>query len=618
MSDNKQERDLDEGITNININSNNKQNYKANTTHKSSNIIPNEKQDKIQFHNNKQYDNKQNNRNNNNQYDNRQSNRNYNNQNQNVTNNNNHNNQNSTRTNNNQYDNRQHNRNNNQYDNRQNDNRQNNRNNNQYDNRQYDNEQNNRHYDNRQNNRNYHRNNNYRNNRHNNNNNNNEEYNNSNNNSNTYDEDETQTQSNITTSSSTTTITPTVEDVNAMTPENLLKREECMIPLETFDDLANYLDLKIIRGVIAYGFENPSPIQQKAIKPFLSKFDLIAQAQSGTGKTATFCIGTLGRIDFTKNEIQAIVLAHTLELAQQIEHVFSNIGKYTDLRLASAVKTTTVRENIDLLLGRNNPEALLPHVVIGTPGRILDMIMKGAIDIETLRVLVLDEADELLSEGFIVQIKQIIGSITDKTQIGLFSATMDNNFFKLTEKFLRNPINILIKKENLTLEGIKQFYIDCEKNDFKFETLCDLYSLFSTCQTIIYCNYHQSVEILAKKMQEQDFKVSYIHGSMNIAEREDAMKKFRNLTTRVLISTDLLGRGIDVQQVSIVINYDIPFKSEAYIHRIGRSGRHGRTGTAINFTTNNDIKRMNDIEKYYETKILPLPVDMASVFQSNF
>ena len=409
-----------------------------------------------------------------------------------------------------------------------------------------------------------------------------------------------------------------IEDNNSMTPENILKREECIVPIETFDDLANLIDLKIIRGVISYGFENPSPIQQKAIKPFLSKFDLIAQAQSGTGKTATFCIGTLGRIDFTKNEVQAIVLAHTLELAQQIEHVFSNIGKYTDLRLASAVKTTTVRENIDLLLGRSNPEGLLPHVVIGTPGRILDMIMKGAIDIETLQVLVLDEADELLSEGFIVQIKNIIGSITDKTQIGLFSATMDTNFFKLTEKFLRNPINILIKKENLTLEGIKQFYIDCEKNDFKFETLCDLYSLFSTCQTIIYCNFHQSVEILAKKMQEQDFKVSYIHGSMNIAEREDAMKKFRNLTTRVLISTDLLGRGIDVQQVSIVINYDIPFKSEAYIHRIGRSGRHGRTGTAINFVTNNDIKRMNDIEKYYETKILPLPVDMANVFQSNF
>jgi translation initiation factor 4A len=408
------------------------------------------------------------------------------------------------------------------------------------------------------------------------------------------------------------------DDPNTMTPENIIKREKAIEPIEIFDDLSELIDLKIIRGVMSYGFEDPSPIQKKAIKPVLGKFDLIAQAQSGTGKTATFCIGTLGRIDFTKNETQAIVLAHTLELAQQIEHVFTNIGKYTDLRLTTAAKSSTVRENIESLLGRNNPDGLLPHVVIGTPGRVLDMINKEVININTIRLLVCDEADELLSEGFMSQIKQIIGSITEKTQIALFSATMDASFFKLTEKFLRNPINILIKKENLTLEGIKQFYIDCEKNDFKFETLCDLYGLFSTCQTIIYCNHHQSVEILSQKMQEQDFKVSYIHGGMNIAEREEAMKKFRNLTTRVLISTDLLGRGIDVQQVSIVINYDIPFKSEAYIHRIGRSGRHGRTGTAINFVTNNDIKRIHDIETYYHTRILPLPSDMADVFQSNF
>ena len=408
------------------------------------------------------------------------------------------------------------------------------------------------------------------------------------------------------------------DDPNTLTPENIIKREKASEPIETFDDLSELIDLKIIRGVMAFGFEDPSPIQKKAIKPLLGKFDLIAQAQSGTGKTATFCIGTLGRIDFTKNETQAIVLAHTLELAQQIEHVFTNIGKYTDLRLTTAVKSSSVRDNIETLLGRSNPDGLLPHVVIGTPGRMLDMINKEAININTIRLLICDEADELLSEGFISQLKQIIGSITEKTQIGLFSATMDASFFKLTEKFLRNPINILIKKENLTLEGIKQFYIDCEKNDFKFETLCDLYGLFSTCQTIIYCNHHQSVEILTHKMQEQDFKVSYIHGGMNIAEREEAMKKFRNLTTRVLISTDLLGRGIDVQQVSIVINYDIPFKSESYIHRIGRSGRHGRTGTAINFVTNNDIKRINDIETYYQTRILPLPSDMANVFQANF
>jgi translation initiation factor 4A len=401
-----------------------------------------------------------------------------------------------------------------------------------------------------------------------------------------------------------------------LTAEQIAKREECMIPIETFDDLSQHIDLKIIRGVMSYGFDTPSPIQQKAIKPFLSKFDIIAQAQSGTGKTATFCIGTLGNIDFTKNETQAIILAHTMELAQQIEHVFSNIGSYTDLRLALAVKSISVRENIDLCLGKNK-DGLMPHVVIGTPGRLLDMITKKIIDMNTIRVLVLDEADELLSEGFIKQIRQIIGSINSKTQIGLFSATMDTNFIKMTDKFMRNPINILINKENLTLDGIIQYNIECERNEYKFETLCDLYSLISTSQTIIYCNHHQSVELLTKKLQEQNFKVSLIHGSMDITEREDAMKKFRSLNTRVLISTDLLGRGIDVQQVSIVINYDIPFKNESYIHRIGRSGRHGRKGTAINFVTNNDVKRIDEIAKYYNTKILPLPADLSSVFQTE-
>ena len=495
--------------------------------------------------------------------------------------------------------------------------------NNQNNRRNYNNRNNNQNYNNRQNyNNNRNNNQNYNNNRQNYNNNNRQNYNNKRQNyqNNNYEQNEQNNtyDKSISEKQETEVIKKEeYDDPNTMTPENIIKREKASDPIETFDDLSELIDLKIIRGVMSYGFEDPSPIQKKAIKPLLGKFDLIAQAQSGTGKTATFCIGTLGRIDFTKNEIQAIVLAHTLELAQQIEHVFTNIGKYTDLRLATAAKSATVRENIETLLGRNNPDGLLPHVVIGTPGRVLDMINKEVININTLRLLICDEADELLSEGFIAQIKQIIGSIGEQTQIGLFSATMDASFFKLTEKFLRNPINILIKKENLTLEGIKQFYIDCEKNDFKFETLCDLYGLFSTCQTIIYCNHHQSVEMLSQKMQEQDFKVSYIHGAMNISEREEAMKKFRNLTTRVLISTDLLGRGIDVQQVSIVINYDIPFKSEAYIHRIGRSGRHGRTGTAINFVTNNDIKRIHDIETYYHTHILPLPSDMANVFQSN-
>jgi translation initiation factor 4A len=405
-------------------------------------------------------------------------------------------------------------------------------------------------------------------------------------------------------------------EITPLSAEDIARREEFAVPIATFDDLSSLIDLKLIRGVMAYGFEYPSPIQQKAIKPLLGGYDVIAQAQSGTGKTATFCIGTLGNIDYTKNEIQAIVLGHTMELAQQIEIVFKNIGKYLDVRVGQAVRSIPVRDNIDQLLGKTT-DGKLPQVVIGTPGRVLDMINKKVINTSTIKMLVLDEADELLSDGFLQQIRNIIGNLNSEVQIGLFSATMEPAFFKITQNFMRHPMNILIKKEELTLEGIKQFYIDCEKNEYKFETLCDLYSLISVSQTIIYCNHYQSVEQLTKKLQEQNFKVSCIHGNMNITEREDAMRNFRNMNSRVLISTDLLGRGIDVQQVSVVINYDIPLKIESYIHRIGRSGRHGRKGTAINFVNGNDFKRMTDIEKYYNTHIAPLPGNVEQVLNAN-
>jgi translation initiation factor 4A len=397
-----------------------------------------------------------------------------------------------------------------------------------------------------------------------------------------------------------------------LSEEELAKREESTIPIENFEDLIPRIDMKIVRGLMAYGFEHPSPIQCKAIKPMLHGYDLIAQAQSGMGKTATFCIGTLGNIDCNKNEIQAIILAHTLELSQQIEYVFKNIGKYVDVRIAQANKSLSVRENIDVLTGYNT-DGQLPHIVIGTPGRLLDMFNKNAIKLQGIKLLVIDEADELLSEGFIPQIKKIISSLDENVQICLFSATMNVEFFDVTKHFIRNPINILVNKERLTLEGIKQFYIDCEKNEYKLETLCDLYSILTISQSIIYCNSYKSVEILTKKLQDRNFAISCIHGNMSVADRESTMANFRNCKTRVLISTDLLGRGIDVQQVSIVINYDIPMRYESYIHRIGRSGRHGRKGTAINFVTGYDMKHLKGIESYYNTVIETLPADIQSV-----
>ena len=239
------------------------------------------------------------------------------------------------------------------------------------------------------------------------------------------------------------------------------------------------------------------------------------------------------------------------------------------------------------------------------------MIKQGAIAANGIKLLVLDEADELLSSGFTDQIKTILKNLSSNVQVALFSATMNGQFFKLTEKFMRDPVNILIKNEELTLDGIKQYYINTQKNEYKFETLCDLYSILTISQAIIYCNNQQSVDYLTRKMTENNFAVSCIHGGNDIVEREKTMREFRTGATKVLIATDLIGRGIDVQQVSIVINFDIPPNMESYIHRIGRSGRHGRKGVAINFVTDYDFGRISQLEKFYSTEILPLPENLV-------
>ena len=395
-----------------------------------------------------------------------------------------------------------------------------------------------------------------------------------------------------------------IEKINST---NDTEANELIQPVQSFEDLN--LNDKILRGIYGYGFENPSPIQQRAIKPFLAGRDIIAQAQSGMGKTATFCLGVLGRLDPSKNETQALVLAHTRELALQINMVFRAIGHYLDLHYNLSVKGVPIHENIESLNGKTRT----PHIVIGTPGRILDMIHKGALQIQTLKMLVLDEADEMLSKGFLEQIYDIFKSLPSNIQVGLYSATMNEEFFKITNNFMRNPVNVLVKADLLTLEGIKQYYINVEKNDFKFETLCDIFSLLTVSQSMIYCNSKKVVDDLTYRLQEANFTVSYIHGAMTSNERELTMAAFRSGKTRVLVSTDLLSRGIDVQQVSVVINYDVPTRVDSYLHRIGRSGRFGRKGVAINFATYYDIKKIKNIEQFYNTQIDILPEDISGL-----
>jgi len=374
--------------------------------------------------------------------------------------------------------------------------------------------------------------------------------------------------------------------------------------VDSFDDLD--LQEGLLRGIYSYGFEKPSAIQQRAIRPVIDGRDTIGQAQSGTGKTATFVIGALQRIDFSQKQCQALILAPTRELANQIHKVVLALGDYLKVRCHVCIGGTSVRDDIDKLRDGQ-------HVVVGTPGRVYDMITKRNLRIDDLLTFVLDEADEMLSRGFKEQIYEIFKTLPPNVQVCLFSATMAPDVLDMTSKFMRDAVRILVKKDELTLEGIRQFYVAIEKEEWKLDTLCDLYETLTITQAIIYCNTRRKVDYLADQMTKRDFTISTMHADLDQKERDLIMREFRSGSTRVLISTDLLARGIDVQQVSLVINYDLPQNMENYLHRIGRSGRFGRKGVAINFVTNNDVRTMKEIESYYHTQIEEMPMDIADL-----
>jgi translation initiation factor 4A len=352
----------------------------------------------------------------------------------------------------------------------------------------------------------------------------------------------------------------------------------------------------ILRGIFTYGFEKPSTIQQKAIVPISTGKDIIAQSQSGTGKTGAFTIGILNNLEEKLNYTQAMILSPTRELAEQIHTVIKAIGQFTKYRIKLCVGGT-ITEKMDSC-----------QILIGTPGRILDMLNHGKIQLQHCKIFTLDEADEMLSKGFKEQIYEIFQFIPKKTQILLFSATMPSEILELTKKFMSDPINILVKKEELTLEGIKQYYIQVEREDWKFDTLIDLYKSFEVTQCVIFCNSKQKVEMIAQRLNDSGYSVSGIHS--DLANRTEIMREFKSGKTRMLITTDLLARGIDVQHISLVINYDIPKSKETYIHRIGRSGRFGRKGIALNFITTTDQNQLKEIEQFYHTQIDELPCDL--------
>ena len=372
----------------------------------------------------------------------------------------------------------------------------------------------------------------------------------------------------------------------------------------TFDVLGIRDD--ILRGVYAYGFEQPSAIQVKAIPPIIEGKDIVAQAQSGTGKTGAFAIGSLSRVDDKKAATQLLILTPTRELANQVHTVIKEITTYTEITCCQCVGGSNVSMCVEDL--RKNP-----HVVVGTPGRVIDMLERNKLITENIQTIVMDEADEMLSQGFLESVQMILRRIPKTSQICLFSATLPEEVLSLTQNFMNEPINVLVKHEELTLEGIQQFYVNVAHSDWKYDVIVDLYDTINVNQCIIYINSKQRILDIYYKLCENNFPVEYITGDRLGKERQSVMEDFRSGKTRILLSTDLLARGIDIQQLSLVINYDLPREKETYIHRIGRSGRYGRKGVAINLIGDRDIEYMKHIESYYDTKIDEMPANIAEI-----
>jgi translation initiation factor 4A len=374
---------------------------------------------------------------------------------------------------------------------------------------------------------------------------------------------------------------------------------------DSFDSME--LPEALLRGIYGHGFERPSDIQTKGIIPIKEGRDILAQARSGTGKTATFCIGALCKVNPELKRPQVLVLVHVRELALQIKTVATALSEYMGVSCYCATGGTPLRDDLKALERG-------AQFIVGTPGRVYDLMSRRALTRDNIKVLILDEADQMLEDRFKEQVLCILQKgFPKETQIALFSATMDTEVIEVANKLLQNPVKILIDPDAVPLDGIKQYVVSLEKEEWKYEVLCDLYQQLNINQALIYCNKRQRAEWLAEKMSAQGFPLSFIHGEMDVEERKRRMNDFRKGTVRVLISTDLLARGIDVQQVSLVINYELPTQKENYIHRIGRAGRYGRKGVTINLISPEEARAVAEIETHWKISLEQLPNDLAKL-----
>jgi len=358
------------------------------------------------------------------------------------------------------------------------------------------------------------------------------------------------------------------------------------------------LKRELLMGIFEKGWEAPSPIQEASIPIALTGRDILARAKNGTGKTGAYVIPILERIDTTKDKIQALIIVPTRELALQTSQICIEISKHMGCKVMATTGGTNLKEDIMRLQQQ-------VHVVIATPGRILDLMKKGLAIVDKCAMLVMDEADKLLSQDFKNMLDQVIAHLPADRQILLYSATFPCTVDQFIKKHMHNPYEINLMEE-LTLKGITQYYAYVQEKQ-KVHCLNTLFSKLQINQSIIFCNSTQRVELLAKKITELGYSCFYIHAKMRQEHRNRIFHDFRNGACRNLVCSDLFTRGIDIQAVNVVINFDFPKMSETYLHRIGRSGRFGHLGIAINLITYDDRFALHKIEQELGTEIKPIP-----------
>lgn len=363
-----------------------------------------------------------------------------------------------------------------------------------------------------------------------------------------------------------------------------------------FEDF--FLKRELLMGIFEKGFEKPSPIQEEAIPIILQNRNVLARAKNGTGKTAAYIIPCLEKTDTTKAAIQCLMLIPTRELALQTSAIVKEVGKHMGLECMVTTGGTSLKDDIMRLYNT-------VHIIVATPGRILDLASKDVANLGQCKTIIMDEADKLLSPEFQPVLEQIIGLCNPAHQICMFSATFPVTVKSFCQKFVPNPYSINLMDE-LTLRGISQFYAFVNERQ-KVHCLNTLFSKLEINQSIIFCNSVNRVELLAKKITELGYSCFYIHAKMQQANRNRVFHEFRNGSTRHLVTSDLFTRGIDIQSVNVVINFDFPKNSETYLHRIGRSGRFGHLGLAVNLITQDDRSNLRRIEQELGTEIRPIP-----------